>query len=893
MDSGDRLYGEKFIKELTDNVQGIFFRGFFDKQYTTLRIDGSCFELSGYTKEEFISGKDITYLDIIHPEDRKWLRTKRQDQIDSRLPIVNEYRIIGKQGRIKWVKEIVSAQYDEVHEKMVLEGFVQDITPYKTNAFMSNAFTSFQNAVNNGSIVSITDRKGIIIFVNENFCKVSKYSRQELVGKDHNVVNSGYHSKAFFADLWQTLLAGDIWRGQIRNKAKDGSFYWVDTVITPVMNDSGEVDQFLSIRNLITDQKENEYALLESEALNRSVLKSLQTNIAILDETGLIVKVNENWTDFSVMNGQPNLFRTSVGANYLEVVQKAIDEGDPYAAMMKDGIHKVLNNELDFYEMEYPCHGPDKERWFLAHVSKFENDIKRIIISHFDISHRKHQEEVLRKSESRLMQAQRIAKLGNWELDLQTNALYWSDENFDIYELDKDKVTANYEVMLSRLHPDDRPELGLTYRRALESREKFEHTHRLLFDNGKIKYVTQQCEFECDEQGKPIRAFGTTQDITSQKLVDQALEKERLRYKHVVENISDGLIIDNIEGKVTFANQQFLDMIGIEESDLDNFVFVDYVSPEFKDVITDRHTRRMKGEAVSTIFQYAGVRKDGTKRWFEARVTKIMENGKIAGTQSAIRDITEEKASIDLLKASEAEKTKLLNELTKRYNELMQFNYIVSHNLRAPIANLLGLAEVFEMPALDDAEKLKIIGHIRYSIEKIDDLIQDLNIILAARSDINSKKELVDFEEIIHSVKQTLEKQISETNTHINSHIEYGAHKIFSIKSYIKSSIYNLVSNAIKYRSPERVPIIDISISRDDDFYTIKVADNGTGIDLEKYGKEVFGLYKRFHLTVEGKGLGLNMTKAQIEALGGSIDILSAPDRGTTFIITIPVQQGE
>ncbi len=893
MDSSDRLYGEKFIKELTENVQGIFFRGFFDKHYTTLRIDGACFELTGYTKEEIVSGKDISFLDIIHPEDRKWLRTKRQDQIDSRLPIVNEYRIIGKQGRIKWVKEIVSALYDEIEEQMVLEGMIQDITPYKTNAFMSNAFTSFQNAVNNGSIVSITDRKGIIIFVNENFCKVSKYTRQELVGKDHHIVNSEYHSKAFFAGLWQTLLKGDIWRGQIRNKAKDGSIYWVDTVITPVMNDSGEVDQFLSIRNLITEQKENEYALLESEALNRSVLKSLQTNIAILDETGLIVKVNENWTDFSLQNGQTNLLHTCVGANYLQVIEKAIKEGDKYASIMKDGINKVLNNEVDFFEMEYPCHAPDKERWFLAHVSKFENDIKRIIISHFDISHRKHQEEVLRKSESRLMQAQRIAALGNWELDMQTNALYWSDENFDIYELDKSKVTATYDAMLSRIHPDDRADLGNTYRAAIENKEKFEHNHRLLFEDGRVKYVNQQCEFLFNEQGKPLQAFGTTQDITRQKLADQALEKQRLRYKNVVENISDGLIIDNIEGKVTFANQQFLDMIGIEESDLDTFVFVDYVASEFKDVITDRHNRRMLGEEVSTTFQYAGVRKDGTKRWFEARVTKIMENGKIAGTQSAIRDITEEKASIDMLKASEAEKTKLLNELTKRYNELMQFNYIVSHNLRAPIANLLGLAEVFEMPSLEEEERQKIIGHIRFSIEKIDDLIQDLNIILAARSDINSKKELVDFNEIIHSVKQTLENQISETNTHINSHIDYGADKIFSIKSYIKSSLYNLISNAIKYRSPDRVPTIDISIVRNDEFYTIKVADNGTGIDLQKYGKEVFGLYKRFHLTVEGKGLGLNMTKAQIEALGGSIDIISAPDKGTTFIITIPVQQGE
>lgn len=891
MDSDHRLYGEKFIRELTENIQGVFFRGFFDKTYTILRMDGACFDLCGYTSEELLEGKTIRYIDLIHPEDRKWLRTKRQDQIDSRLPIVNEYRMIGRQGRIKWVREIISAQYDEIHEQMVLEGFVQDITPYKTNAFMSNAFTSFQNAVNNGSIVSITDKKGIIIFVNENFCKVSKYSRQELVGKDHSIVNSAYHPKAFFAELWQTLSKGEIWRGQIRNKAKDGSFYWVDTVITPVMNDSGEVDQYLSIRNLITEQKENEYALLESEALNRSVLKSLQTNIAIMDEDGLIVKVNDNWTDFSVKNGQPNLYTTSVGANYFKVVEKAIAQGDPYAKEMQLGIQKVLNNELDFFEMEYPCHAPDTERWFLAHVSKFENDIKRIIISHFDISHRKYQEEVLRKSESRLIQAQRIAKLGNWEQDLQTNELYWSDENFEIYELKKQALINTKDFYLFRIHPDDKSDLSKAFSEAIQQQVNFEHTHRLLFEDGRVKYVTQQCEFEFSEQGVPLRAVGTTQDITRQKQADQALEKQRLRYKNVVENISDGLIIDNIEGKVTFANQQFLDMVGIEESDLENFVFVDYVAPEFKDAIIDRHQRRMHGEDVTTVFQYAGIRKDGSRRWFEARVTKIMDHGQIAGTQSAIRDITEEKASIDLLKASEAEKTKLLNELTKRYNELMQFNYIVSHNLRAPIANLLGLSEVFEMPTLDEAERLKIIGHIKFSIEKIDDLVQDLNIILAARSDINSKKEMVDFEEIIRNVKQTLEKQISQTNTHINTHIIPGSGRIFSIKSYIKSSLYNLVSNAIKYRSPDRVPVIDISISRDDNHYIIKVADNGIGIDLEKYGKEVFGLYKRFNLTVEGKGLGLNMTKAQIEALGGSIEIESTPDKGTTFTVRIPDQQ--
>jgi signal transduction histidine kinase len=192
------------------------------------------------------------------------------------------------------------------------------------------------------------------------------------------------------------------------------------------------------------------------------------------------------------------------------------------------------------------------------------------------------------------------------------------------------------------------------------------------------------------------------------------------------------------------------------------------------------------------------------------------------------------------------------------------------------------------MPNIDEEEKHQIVSHIRFSIEKIDDLIQDLNIILAARSDINSKKELVNFEESIQGVKHTLEHQILDTDTRIHVHIASDANTIFSIKSYIKSSLYNLISNAIKYRSPDRQPHIDIDISKEENKIKICVKDNGIGIDLDRYGKDVFGLYKRFNFSVEGKGLGLNMTKAQIEALGGTIDIQSEPDKGTEFIIYLP-----
>jgi len=881
-------YSEKFFNELIERLPGMFFKCYFDRSYTLIRLDGSFHDLIGYSHDDIFHSKRIDFIDLIHLEDKKWLRIKRQEQIDNGVPLINEYRLICRQGKIKWVRELLKASKDEASGQIVLEGFVQDITAQKTNAFMSNAFTSFQNAVNKGSVVSITDKSGKILFANDNFVEVSKFKRQELIGQNHSIVNSGYHPRSFFEQMWQTIIKGDIWRGQIKNKAKDGTYYWVDTVITPVLNERQEIEQFLSVRNVITEQKENEYALLESEALNRSVLQSLQTNIAILDEFGTIVKVNENWQEFAKSGDGRNLFVTQLGLNYFDIVEQAVKEGDEYAAKLKYGLESVLRGDLEFFEFEYPCISPQVKKWYLLHISKFANDITRLVISHFEITQRKKNEEILKASQRRLTEAQRIAKIGSWEHDFTTNELIWSDENYSIFEVDKDTYKPDYPKFLQMVHPEDRRIVERAYQESVKNKTPYNIDHRVILPDGRVKFLNERCETFYNSKNEPVRSIGTTQDITRQMEFELTLEKQRTRYKNVVENISDGLIIDDVEGHVVFANQQFLDMVGIDESELKDFIFVDHVSSEFKEAIKERHRRRMSGEDVSTVFEYAGIRKDGKKRWFEARVTKIVENGVIKGTQSAIRDITEAKEAFDMLKASEAEKTNLLNELTKRYNELMQFNYIVSNNLRAPIANLLGLSEVFEMPNIDEEERQQIVGHIRFSIEKIDDLIQDLNIILAARSDINSKKEVVNLEETIQGVKHTLERQILDTDTRIHVHIAPDATSIFSIKSYIKSSLYNLINNAIKYRSPDRQPHIDIDISKHERQYQIRVKDNGIGIDMEKYGKDVFGLYKRFNYSVEGKGLGLNMTKAQIEALGGTIEIISELDKGTEFIIYLP-----
>ncbi len=201
----------------------------------------------------------------------------------------------------------------------------------------------YQNALDQSSIVAITDPAGLITYVNDKFCEISKYPRHELLGKSHKIINSKYHPKSFFTDLWATIAAGSVWRGEIKNRAKDGSEYWVDTTIVPFTDSEGKIDQYLSIRTDISDRKSAEALLEEDRArlVHAEKMASLGEMAAgIAHELGNPLASVSSWFDVVISQAES-------GNGDIEEIARVMPAAKEKISHMKNIIRGMLTYARD------------------------------------------------------------------------------------------------------------------------------------------------------------------------------------------------------------------------------------------------------------------------------------------------------------------------------------------------------------------------------------------------------------------------------------------------------------------------------------------------------------------------------------------------------------------
>lgn len=320
-------------------------------------------------------------------------------------------------------------------------GIIMDFTDRKqAEKNFQNSYKNladFKYALDEASIVAITNPKGIITYVNQKFCEISKYSEAELIGKTHKIVNSGYHFKEFFKDLWQTIISGKVWRGEVKNKAKDGTFYWVDTTIIPFLNNKGKPFQYLVIRNDITSKKQTEEKLKESEEKFKATFEQAAVGIAHVATDGSWLRVNQKLCDIVGYTREELLKLTFQDITYPDDLDIDLNY-----------VNSCLKGEIDTYSMEKRyIKKQGNIVWINLTVSLLKDNFskpKYFISVINDISENKQIELKLKESEERFRNANEELekKVKERTLDLQKSQeflqliinnipqyIFWKDRN--------------------------------------------------------------------------------------------------------------------------------------------------------------------------------------------------------------------------------------------------------------------------------------------------------------------------------------------------------------------------------------------------------------------------------------------------------------------------------
>lgn len=240
-------------------------------------------------------------------------------------------------------------------------------------------------------------------------------------------------------------------------------------------------------------------------------------------------------------------------------------------------------------------------------------------------------------------------------------------------------------------------------------------------------------------------------------------------------------------------------------------------------------------------------------------------------------------------KRAEYQRDKMTSDLVQRNKDLEQFAYIISHNLRGSVANILGLFNLWDPDNRSKEEQKFIYEGLKFSVKKLDEVIKDLNYVLQVKKEINEKREIVFFSDLVRDIKLSISTQLKKDEVKIVTDFS-AVESMLALKSYLYSIFYNLIINSIKYGKDKVAPVIEISSFIRDGQVGLLFKDNGIGIDMERNADKIFGLYKRFTDLKEGKGMGLFMVKTQVEALGGRIAVDSELGKGTTFTILFDEQ---
>ncbi|MBU1978994.1 MAG: PAS domain S-box protein [Gammaproteobacteria bacterium] len=643
---------------------------------------------------------------------------------------------------------------------------------------------------------------------------------------------------------------------------------WFELSVSRKNTAPGQEPRFIMLSRDITARKQMEQSLQHERDFASSLVNTAPVIVLLLDAQGLIEYVNpyfEQLTGYRLdeVKGK-EWFRTLLPARDQDKI-RALFLQSAHDEPTRGNINPVVTRSGEELEIE----------WYDQTMKDAQGQVISVLATGQDVTARRSMELALNISVERLNEAQYIAQLGNWELDLQKDKLIWSDEIFRLFEIDRNQFGATYAAFLNAIHPDDRDLVNQAYTHSLETRMPYEITHRLRMSDGRIKWVHERCESNFDTEGKPLRSIGTVQDITGRM-------QSEMEYQAILKTTLDCFWICDMQGRFQDVNDAYCKLIGYSREELLTMTIADVEVIETLEE-TKAHLEKVINTG-SDRFETLHRRKDGSQLDFEVSVNFMPEAG--GRMVVFLRDITLRKLEEGIL--TEA---RLAAEAANKAKS--EFLANMSHEIRTPMNAILGLTQLVLDTELTHRQQ---------------DFLKKAH--SSARSLLGILNDILDFSKIeaghmgIEQVPFRLQESLEQVADLFGAQAEEkGAELLFEVAPDVPAEILgdplrlsqvltNLVGNAVKFTERGEIRIKVEVVERNPATQRLRFSVRDTGIGLSSgQAERLFQAFTQADNSTTrkygGTGLGLAICKQLVGLMGGEISVSSVEGQGSTFFFTI------
>ncbi|MGJ8733078.1 MAG: PAS domain-containing sensor histidine kinase [Cellulophaga sp.] len=708
-----------------------------------------------------------------------------------------------------------------------------------------------------------------VLDVNMHFVKCSKLWLNKIAKSEKEIIGKSYYD--VFPDTTEEIkkiheycLKGSYisFEGE-KILSSTGKVQWFNYKINSWKNEKGKVGGLIIVREDISNRRnEEEYRLKAQEIAN---IGGWEVNL---------VSNEVYWTSITKeIHGLDD--------SYVPTLESGINfykEGyhrEKIVLLISDAIGKGIPWDVELIIVT----STGIEKWVRAigKVEYINGKAVKLTGTFQDVDTKKRAELAHFETQKRLNIATKTANIGVWDYDLFKQELSCDNATLLLYESKKENTNNLYKSWKNRLLEEDRERVVNEMYYAIQNKDEFNTEFRIKLKSGKIKYIKSIAQLHKDPNTGAIKMIGANWDITEYKNTVLKLDKRKESFAGVFNNSSVGMALIGLDGKWLKINKSLCSSLGYKQEELLELTFQDVTHPD--DYLTDLNLldELIAGKIDNYQIEKRYFHKKGHTVYVILSVTKVTKiDGSISHFISQVVDITSR---------IEAEnKVKAVLKITADQNEsLTNFAHIVSHNLRSHSTNLSMLTG-FLINETDPEERANLINMLNESSDSLDETITHLNEVVSVKLNVLGKLEGVRLLETFDSVRKSIIALLNENDVILNIRIpkEY---LVNAVPAYLESILLNLLTNSIKYSSPKRRLVVDIKAKRERDKIKLTFSDNGLGIDMKRHKDKIFGMYKTFHKHKKSKGIGLFITKSQIEAMNGKIEVESSVDIGTTFTL--------